>query len=643
MWLQKHQYRLGLAFIFIIAALLRFYNFFELPYMWDELSALSRLQFNSFSELIEKGIKPDGHPAGVQTFLYYWTQLFGKTEWIVKLPFNLMGLTSIYLFFKIGQTWFGEKSGLLAASFMATLQFFVLYSPIARPYISGLFLTLMMVHYWSLYMFQTPHRKYLLGFIIFAALSAYNHHFSLLFAAIVGFSGLFTIDKSQAKDYIISGVLIFVLYLPHIPIFIHQLGVGGVGGEGRWLATPSYNFPLVFIDWAFQFSNTILILVGAFFVYSIFGDKNTCPNRKITKNALLISWFLLPLIIGLGYSLYINPVIQYSMLIFSFPYLLLLIGSGIEKMKWWAFYPSILLIIVLNSFNLIENRKHFEIIFKQPFDLTGQMLKENNDLKQGKTFTIFNTIEDYQTYYFDKYNINKPEHFNIYKKEMSSKEFSQVVSERKEDFILASKLPTNFIPIIQLHYPNLQKRVDGYTVENYLFTKSQIPDSQHNQKITRFSEESINLNWEYNASRFKKVSLDISAYEFNEKDEWGLSYSDSISNLHIEPGVTIEIVAEIVCDTNFINALLVSTINTASGEKIWRGASMSLIATPKRNHYKAIQTLDTKILMSYEDWNGSELKHYIWNKGKENFKIQSINITARPNNPIRYGLFDKLQ
>lgn len=643
MWLQKHQYQLGLAIILLIAAALRFYNFFALPFMWDELSALSRLQFSSFSELIENGVKPDGHPAGVQVFLYYWTQLFGKAEWIVKLPFNLMGLSSIYLIFRIGQTWFGDKSGILAASFMATLQFFVLYSPIARPYISGLFLTLMMVHYWSLYMFQKPSKKYLAGFIIFAALSAYNHHFSLLFAAIIGFSGLFTINKGQTKEYILSGILIFALYLPHMPVFIHQLGIGGIGGEGLWLNKPKYSFPLEFIDWAFQFSSTILILAAAFFAYSLFGDKNANSNRKITKNTLLIIWFLLPMIIGLGYSIYINPVIQYSMLIYSFPYLLILIGSGIEKMKWWAFYPSILFIIILNTFNLIESRKHYEIIFKQPFDITAQMLKDNNTLNQGETFTIFNTIEDYQTYYFDKYKIDEAPHLNVYKKELSSKEFGKIISNRKENFIITSGIPSNYIPIIQLYYPYIAKRVDGYTVENYLFSKSQNSNSQQNQEITKFSEESFNKKWEFNELRFIKDSLTNTAYEFKKKDEWGLSFTDSIRYLNLEHGVTIELIADIICDTNDIEALLVATINTDSGEKVWRASPMSLIPTSTKNHYKAIQTLDTKILVNPDDWNSSIFKFYVWNKEKDNFKIQKVEVSARANNPIRYGLFDNLQ
>lgn len=610
--------------------------------MWDELSALSRLQFDNFSDLIENGIKPDGHPAGVQTFLYYWTQLFGKTEWIVKLPFNLMGLASVYVIYKIGLNWFGEKSGLLAASFMATLQYFILYSPIARPYTSGLFLSLLMVHYWSLYMFHTPQKKYLAGFIVFAALSAYNHHFSLLFAAIVGFSGLFTINKSQVKEYIISGLLIFALYLPHMPVFIHQLGVGGVGGEGMWLASPELDFPLAFIDWAFQYSQTILILVGALLVFSIFKGQDKYKDRKITKYTLLFIWFSLPLIIGLGYSLYVNPVIQYSLLIFSFPYLLLLIGSGIEKLKWWSFYPILTFIIIINVFTLIGNRKHYDIIFKQPFDITASMLKQQNKLNQGETFTLFNTIEDYQVYYFDKYEITEPLFYNVYNKGLTPFQFDSIVTHQPGNYILTSGLPTEYIPIIQQSYPYLIKQEFVYTMENYLFSKTPIASPKENLVLTNFSEKSINKNWKYSNDRFSKDTIGVSAYQFNEKDEWGLSYSDSIKYLNIDNGVVIEIIADVICDTIPKELLLVSTIIKASGEKIWRGAPKPLIPSSQKGHFTAIQSVDTKILVNLEDWNECTFNHYIWNKGKETFKIHEINISARPNNPIRYGLFEKL-
>ena len=60
-----------LVLILIIAIILRLWDFESISLMNDELSALHRLQFNSFSDLRLYGIRPDGHPAGVQVFLYF--------------------------------------------------------------------------------------------------------------------------------------------------------------------------------------------------------------------------------------------------------------------------------------------------------------------------------------------------------------------------------------------------------------------------------------------------------------------------------------------------------------------------------------------------------------------------------------------
>ena len=48
---------LTLVLILTVGTVLRFYNYGEIPFTHDEFSALSRLNFNSFSDLIEKGVK----------------------------------------------------------------------------------------------------------------------------------------------------------------------------------------------------------------------------------------------------------------------------------------------------------------------------------------------------------------------------------------------------------------------------------------------------------------------------------------------------------------------------------------------------------------------------------------------------------
>lgn len=642
MSLKNYLNRILLAAIIIVAAFLRFYHFFELPFMWDELSALHRLQFSSFSELIEKGVKPDGHPAGVHVFLYYWVRLFGDAEWVVKLPFNLMGLASIYIFYRITCIWFSEKSGLIAAAFMASLQFFVLYSSIARPYVSGLFLSLMMVYYWSRYMFRIPARKHLIGFILFAALSAYNHHFSLLFAAMVGFTGLLIIKKNQVKEYVLSGILIFALYIPHLPIFFHQLGIGGIGGEGNWLTRPSSNFLAEFMAWAFQYSYASMGIVLALFVFSIFFN-NTMKKDKWSKSAILALWFFLPLIIGYYYSTLINPVIQYSVFIFSFPYLIILISSGVGKLKHYMILPLIILIMGLNIFNLIFERQHYQIIFKQPFDLTAKVTKKENENSDNTVFTLYNTIPSYQNYYFKKYDLDSTNSYSIYNKQHTLIEIDQILRSRDQETIIACGLPPEMIPLIQNRFPYFVNRVHAYTMDLYVFSKK--PQKSESQYATVLTNHFLNAEegWDLQSSSIKKDSSGQIYFEYQRAQEWGLNFADSLCQLDIHAGGHIDLIADINTDQPDLSAVWVATFDQRNTDQIWRGKTLELIPGSIKNNYKVYFSLDTQILLKTADWNQQYFKFYIWNKGQDQFHIYDIKIQSRAANPIKYGLFQRLQ
>ena len=264
--------RFLLAAILLVGALLRFWNLADMPLMHDELSAFYRLQFNSFSELVEKGIKPDGHPAGIQVFLYYWTGLFGQSDFVLKLPFLLFGTGAIYLAYAVAKKWFGNSAGLFAAASVASLQFPVMYSQIARPYSSGLFFSLLMVLCWTNFLFGNMRKRTanLAGFVAAAALCCYNHHFSLLFAAIVGITGLFLLKKEQVKPYLLSGVLILVLYLPHLPIFYAQLQLKGL----EWLGKQEKSFFWEHIAFIFHHSPVVCLLMAALFLVGVYTARN---------------------------------------------------------------------------------------------------------------------------------------------------------------------------------------------------------------------------------------------------------------------------------------------------------------------------------------------------------------------------------
>lgn len=93
----------------------------------DEASALLRLNFSSFSEMIEGGVRPDGHPAFTQVLLWFWTKWFGWSEFAVRIPFAIFGTAGIWLSGIIAKKWFSNTSGLATAIGIAFLQFPLMY------------------------------------------------------------------------------------------------------------------------------------------------------------------------------------------------------------------------------------------------------------------------------------------------------------------------------------------------------------------------------------------------------------------------------------------------------------------------------------------------------------------------------------
>ena len=80
--------------VLAVAITVRFWNIGDMHFSNDELSALSRISYDSVSDVIEKGVMPDGHPLLVQIFLYYYVPLVGADDFFIKLPFLLIPMTS---------------------------------------------------------------------------------------------------------------------------------------------------------------------------------------------------------------------------------------------------------------------------------------------------------------------------------------------------------------------------------------------------------------------------------------------------------------------------------------------------------------------------------------------------------------------
>ncbi|HKR05344.1 MAG TPA: hypothetical protein VJY62_11985 [Bacteroidia bacterium] len=627
-----------LLIILAVAAVLRFNNYGLFSLSNDELSALARLRFNSFSEVIEKGVMIDFHPAGVQIFLFYWVKFFGISELALRLPFVLFGIGSVYLICLTGKKWFNAAVGLLAAATLCVLEFPLLYSQVARPYSPGLFFTLLATYYWSEIFSDkiknqtAPDAKKVnfrpyAGFVLSVSACMYTHYFALLQSGLVCIAGLFFLSKKNYKAYFISGGVILLLYVPHLKIFLHQMSVGGLGGSEGWLGKPESDFLLKYIQYAFNNSGFLLLVFALVFISSIIIFKKDRAKNRFRLLAFL--FFILPFLIGYYYSVYRNPVLQYSVLLFSFPFLILFIFSFItESIQRKIVIVSIAGIILLGSFSTVYKNKYYSTKHFGVFKELAEKIIEFNDNygKENITKTI-NIINPYYIeYYFDKYQVK--ENFELYSCNDYAlvNGFVRVVEQSKTPYFVHAWSNTYDPPeleeVILESYPFIIHKNDYFNSGIRLYSKNPegaLPVSKPFYEIKHDFESSKwgNDTMYFNDSVFHSGKQ--SAF-INEKYEYGPAFETPVKNLELKKGDTINISLWIYPLQDQQLAKLVLSIDGNDKSKLWTGREFKFYQT-KVNQWQ-------QVFLGYivkEDLSGDEvLKSYVWNDKKESFYIDDF-------------------
>ncbi|MEI6821996.1 MAG: glycosyltransferase family 39 protein [Bacteroidota bacterium] len=639
---------IGITLILVVSFVLRFYHFNQIPFNSDELSAIYRARFDTFSELINKGVLIDGHPAGVQVFLYYWIKCFGTSEFVVKLPFMIMGILSVYITYRIAQKWFNSTVALITSAYVSTLQFTIMFSQIARPYSSGLFLALLTVWFWTNFIFNNDTKKincYLAGFIISGALSAYNHHFNLLFLLIVCITGLFFINKLKLKLYLLGGIAIFVLYIPHLHIFFYQLKVGGVGGKDGWLAAPEYSFLYEYLKFIFHYSKLEIIFTFIITLAGIalfFKSIKTFDKTKIKFIIISFVWFLLPLLIGFYYSRMVAPVLQYSVMIFTFPFLLIGMFSFFPELGKYLKIGLISFILYINIYTLTIERKYYKLFYHQGYRECAWQIKEIYKQTHKNIPVLVNGYGDFFMGYYEKLFNTKFNcvHFNI--DTVNALKFNKLVKAQiSDELILAAVVgtPSYYCDIIKETYPYLIKKSLGYGYEMFYFSKQF--SKEQDRKYIVINNPRIKLENKKVIQNLKALNYvldDDHSFYFNKDIEYDANYitpifkiiSNKYNNLHVSfnyyPKDTIA------------NPLLVISTEDTHGKSInWQGIPLKTLLTSDSLSQKIYYSVG---LVNFNLKNKDTiLKIFIWNKDKDTFAIDDVNIWTEEGNRYVYSLY----
>jgi cell division protein ZapA (FtsZ GTPase activity inhibitor) len=413
--------------------------------------------------------------------------------------------------------------------------------------------------------------------------------------------------------YIINAAVIMILYIPNIPIILHQLKMGGIE---EWLAKPHNDFIINYISYIFQYSFVSLFVVAGLMIFGFI------KREKMNYKWLIVSilWFFLPILIGFLYSKYINAVIQYSMLIFSFSFLFFILFGHIKKQKPVINLIMVVIILTVNTFLLVNERKHYTLFYNSPYI----KILEDHETAHKKYENVASLIHSYSKvnqYYWDKIPVRSP-FFEI--DSISEKELVTLVKEQAEkaDYlylgVVSSNSPTT-VPIIQEYFPNIKWQNNYQAATTYLFSKEErnCADTIYFSEITPLFIDSLT---EY-CSSFSKPLFEITSNQYN----------------------LIDVSVKFLVPESYEDIILVTSLENEKGSIYWDGMSFDKYVTDEDIGQWITIHHSLKLSDIYLKYNNIEFKAYIWNNGKQNFTIKDFTILLREGNPVMYGLMFKIR
>jgi hypothetical protein len=599
-WIRHHWL---ISLILFIGATLRFWKFWSIPYSHDELSALNRTGFSSFSELIEGAVRSDGHPAGTQILLWFQSMISFEEAWI-KLPFLIAGVWSIWLIYLVAKRLFSESSGILAAALIATLQYPITFSQWARPYVLGLLVVLLLTY--ILLRFREAEGKglkYVVLFAILAAAAGYIHYFALLQVILITIGFIPLLNSKKWAMLSLGGVLSFLLWVPHLGITIDHLSHGGIGD---WLQPPGPNYWQDCLSYAFQFSWWPIVIVGIAGL-AMLAQVHIWVRSYVRW--MLVGLAILPFVIAYYYSINVNPLLHQSVLIFSFPFLLLWMVSFV-RVKGLGLIVVAFILSASNVSTLVVERDHYELNYGSEY---GTALEWGAHLsKREPSLATLVDLRPGFIAFLDKNQIIPPFQIDVLSRNTTSQKVQQFLDEEKAPLLFfamdAGSSPELLASALD-HYPCIEEHKYFHAGEAYLLSKTCDSRTEISKSLVQdemvFPDNPYSSGW-----------------------EWKWTEIDSNTNTHF------------VADFRGVmgDAFIVAEVKSTVMEPAWRGVALE----DSRNETIIRQKGYHVIYNSEMERDSSDvLKSFVWLGNGGGIELYSFRVFSVPKNTNKFRLFRK--
>ena len=299
-----------------------------------------------------------------------------------------------------------------------------------------------------------------------------------------------------------------------------------MGGVGQWLGPPENDWLWQHIDYVFNDSPIVLITV---IVCAVAGLSLSKPSKSFVRNGLPLLLFATPFVVGFAYSKWVNPVLQHSTLLFSFPFFLIFLFSGWDdgKKRLSQAFAIGLFVITVSSTTIQKSfytTNHFGV-FKELAEhiTTWNRAADNDALLVGDFNYPF-----YLHYYLDRLDGDS---LSIYRTsdETGLAELKSLIDSSTKNNVIYAWSTVNQIPeieeVIRAKFPVEVNRATYFNSEVVQFTRG-----EESSSTVSFGFEK-NESWNFNPDAIQTDSSGTKSILMTAENQFGPTYIADVADL----------------------------------------------------------------------------------------------------------------
>jgi uncharacterized membrane protein len=440
---------------------------FQSLWLDEIISVLSSAPSKSLSDIISH-YQGDPHPPLFFFILHYWMGLFGYNELSARLLVAVIGILSVLAAYFLGKECFNRNTGLIASAVVAFNHFNIRFSHEVRPYIL-LCLASILSYTFFIRLIKHQTKKNIIFYSLTSAFLIYTHYYGLfillsqiIFLLFYFFSEEKISRKEIFKSFIISGVIVLILYTPWIPTIIRM-----IKRKSHWIQkSPDPDFFIKSFG-AFLgkepylvvlFTGLILLLI----FYFILPKKHNLFNEDVLFKLniavpAIFCWLFFSLFLPYFRSITAIPMYINRYTTGTFPAVIILAAISIELIKSKTFKRMVIFSILLAStVNLFYHKDYYNRIMKAQWrSVVDLVIKEK---KRKNNIYVFSNDPAKYRFYFD----SKKTGMKIYppdikilkrilKRDKKDKEFWVINAES------SLKYPGNFFEYLEKNFNRWQR------------------------------------------------------------------------------------------------------------------------------------------------------------------------------------------